>query len=93
MHIKYANQKEKKTQHSIASIFLGCRLNTVAAVFISLLVFTYVHLCFLYPNLSLCTRARVGGSFTNWDFFILLYYCAVQMYINGYCCVYRNDLT
>lgn len=75
----------------IASIYFGCRLNTVAAVFASTL-FTYVYLCFLNSNLSLCTRVMVGGSFTNRDFFILWYYCEVQMYINGYCCLYRKDL-
>lgn len=85
MHIKYANQKEKKNQHSIASIFLGCRLNTVAAVFISLLVL-FLHMC----TSASCIPISAFPPEQGWEgalqigiFFILLYYCEVQMYING----------
>lgn len=69
MHVKSANQKQKKKpnqakQHSIASIYLGCRLKAVGALYSF-----YTHVTPL-PKFQphLCSR----GSFMNWGIFIVL---------------------
>lgn len=91
MHINYANQKEKKPMYYCKYLF-GLQTKCSGCCFC---FYSFYRCAPLLPEFQPQHLHHSNGGRQLYKvgfFFILLYYCEVQMYINGYCCVYRKDL-